>query len=354
MSVTRQHRGLQFTRASAPSLPTFLPNHICGVAAAPSGVAEAATNGTANVAASSPQLARALESPFASESSQETPPHAKRGRPKGPAKKSKTFNHAKTGPKAGSEGEIAKAAAPAAATLSARASKRNGGKHTAEDATPEPEVAANMQAAEEAAGGNDDTVEADGAVETTARLEMARKASTGDGSRLERPAADSDDTSLSNIAQGAMLRQLDSRQAESKQDAGVTNEGGTALNGTRVFNPGSTATKAPHRLSKVTGTSFHVHPTPYCKLQPMNGHLIGLLLRWRELLTTSRASSMSECMRQQVLSKKMCCKAGFSGVSALHSQWCMQLCAVHSCHCLPPAFFGVLFVAWPQPQPCQP
>ena len=211
-----------------------------------------------------------MESPFASESSQETPPQAKRGRLKGPAKKSKMVNHAEVGTKAGAdadtEGETAKAAAPAAATSSARARRRNGGKHTAADATPETETAANMKAAEEAAGGNDDNTEADGAADTAARLDMARKASTGDGSRLERPAADSDDTGLSSIAQGVMQRQLDSRQAESKQDAGVASEGGAALNGTRVFNPVSTATRPPHRLSKVTGTYYHVHPIPDCKL----------------------------------------------------------------------------------------
>ena len=218
-----------------------------------------------------------MESPFASESSQETPPQAKRGRLKGPAKKSKMVNHAEVrteaGAEAGTEGETAKAAAPAAATSSVRARRRSGGEHTAEGATPEPEAAANMEAAEEAAGGNDDNMGADGAAATAARLEMARKASTGDGSRLERPAADSDDTGLSSIAQGAMQRQLDSPQAESKQDAGGLSEGGTALNGTRVFNPVSTATKPPHRLSKVTGTYFHVHPMPDCTLETMNGQL---------------------------------------------------------------------------------
>ena len=127
--------------------------------------------------------------------------------------------------------------------------------------TAEPEMAANMEAAQEAAGGHDDNMEADGTADTAARLEMARKASTGDGSRLERPAADSDETSLSSIAQAVLQRQLASRQAESKQDAGVIHKGGTVLNGTRAFNPVSIAIKAPHRLSKVTGTYLHVHPT---------------------------------------------------------------------------------------------
>ena len=219
-----------------------------------------------------------MESPFASESSQETPPHAKRGRPKVGAKNIKTANLAE----AGTEAEPAKAAAPAAATSSARARSRNSGKHMAADATPEPEAAANMEAAQEVADGNDDNMEADGAADTAARLEMARKVSTGDGSRLERPAADSDETSLSSIAQAVSERQLDSRQAESKQDTGVSNEGGAALDGTRVFNPVSTATKPPHRLSKVTGT-FYVHPTPECRHYSIYGQLVGLLLHWREL-----------------------------------------------------------------------
>lgn len=220
-------------------------------------MAEAATAGTA----ASPQLARALESPFASESSQETPPHARRGRPKGTAKNSKTptqgaikRSNTPTHAEAGTEAEPAKAAAPAAAASRPRARRKNGSKQSAADgATPEPEVAANMEAAGEAAGGTDDKLKSDLAADAAARLDMARKASTGEGSRLERPAADSDDTSLS---------QLDSRQAESKQDAGVTDEGGKVLNGTRVFNPVSTASKPPHRLSKVTGTLISMFTPP--------------------------------------------------------------------------------------------
>ena len=213
------------------------------------------------MAASSPQLARALQSPFASESSQETRPQAKTGRVKGPAKKSKTASHAEGGTEGVAVGEKDKATAPAA-TSGARAREGNGGKDSMGGAAPKSEAAASMIAAEEAAGGNDDNMKADETDDMGARLEMARKASTGDGSRLERPAVDSDDTSLSSIAQGGVQRQLDLRQAESKQDAGVISEGGTALNGTRVFNPVSTATKPPHRLSKVTGTYLHVHPTP--------------------------------------------------------------------------------------------
>lgn len=222
-------------------------HHICDFAVA----AE-----LAGTAPSPPQLTRALESPFAGESSQDTPPQAKRGRPKGSTKKSKTANSSE----AGTEAEPAKAAAPSAAASTAKARKRNGVKHTKAEATLEPEVAASMEAAEEAADG-DDYTEADGEGDAAARLDMARKASTGDGSRLERPAADSDDTSFNSIAQAGTLAQLDSCQAESKQDAGVTNEGGTMMNGSRVFNPTVCAAgKPPHRLSKVTGTYSPSHP----------------------------------------------------------------------------------------------
>lgn len=242
-------------------------------------MAEAAAGATA----ASPQLARALESPFASESSQETPPHAKRGRPKGPAKNSKkptrgatqtrkTPTHAE----ARTEGEPAKAAAPAAAASSKRARRKNGAKHPAADgAIPEPEVAANREAVGEAAGGTDDKGRGHLAADAVARLDMARRASTGEGSRLERPAADSDDTSLSSIAQAAMQRQLDGRQAESKPEQGVTDAGGKVLNGSRVFNPVSTASKPPHRLSKVTGTHLRFHPTQECPPWSVIGLLFG-------------------------------------------------------------------------------
>ena len=285
-------------------------------------MAEAAAGATA----ASPQLARALESPFASESSQETPPHAKRGRPKGPAKNSKkptrgatqtrkTPTHAE----AGTEGEPAKAAAPAAAASSKRGRRKNGAKHLAADgATPEPEVAANREAVGEAAGGTDDKVrrereaelvanmEAAGgtddkgrghlAADAVARLDMARRASTGEGSRLERPAGDSDETSLSSIAQAAMQRQLDSRQAESKPDQGVTDAGGKVLNGSRVFNPVSTASKPPHRLSKVTGTHPRFHPTRECPPWSVIGPLFGPWQRWHAVYT---ASSLAKLFSQR-------------------------------------------------------
>ena len=212
------------------------------------------------------------------------PRHAKWGRGKGapknsrtptqgPAKNKKTLTHAE----AGTEGEPAKAAAPAAAASSKRARRKNGPKHPAADgAIPEPaggtddkvrrereaEVAANMEAVGEAAGGTDDKPKREMAADAVARLDMARRASTGEGSRLERPAADCDDTSLSSIAQAAIQRQLDSCQAESKQDQGVTDAGGKVLNGTRVFNPVSTASKPPHRLSKVTGTHISMFTPP--------------------------------------------------------------------------------------------
>ncbi|KAL3155661.1 hypothetical protein ABBQ32_012692 [Trebouxia sp. C0010 RCD-2024] len=205
---------------------------------------ETAHDGTAPAAASSPQLAIALESPFASETSQEAPPKPKRGRPKGSFKKKKA--------PAGSEAEPAKATNPTTAASKAKPRRRNSRKNTKTDAAVEPGAAVNQETAEEA-GGND-YAEADTAADAAARLEMARKASTGDGSRLERPpVADSGDTGLSSVQAGTHPQadpQPDPRQADSRQDAA---EGPRVQHGARVFNPVSTSSKPPHRLSKVTG-----------------------------------------------------------------------------------------------------
>ena len=208
---------------------------------------EEAADGTTAPTASSPHFARAMESPFASESSQETPPEAKRGRPKGVTRKKKVS----TMPEAHTDGDTPKAAAPAVAAPNAKGRRRNGPTHAQTDATPEPEVAANMESEEDAADGADKT-EADGEADVEAGLDMARKASTGDGSRLERPAAASDDSNLNSVVQSGHQAQTDS-QVESRQT--LADQGAMVFHGTRVFNPISTASKAPHRLSKVTGTS---------------------------------------------------------------------------------------------------
>ena len=196
-----------------------------------------------------------MESPFASESSQETLPEAKRGRPKGVSIKRKTA----AASKADKNGDQSKAAALAAAASNARSRRGKGSTHAQTDATPEPEVAANMESGGEAADGVENP-EADGKVGgdagAAAKLDMARKASTGDGSRLERSAAGSDDSNLNSVAHSEHQAQIDS-QVESRQNGDLPTEEAIMLNGTRVFNPVSASSKAPHRLSKVTGTSLH-------------------------------------------------------------------------------------------------
>ena len=98
---------------------------------------------------------------------------------------------------------------------------------------------------------------------------MARKASTGDGSRLERPNADSNDGTFdSAVASGMEVQQHDDAdtgdhlqqqlQEEEEEFAGVVRgkggvEGELLSNGVRVFNPVAPMTKPPHRLSRVTG-----------------------------------------------------------------------------------------------------
>lgn len=98
---------------------------------------------------------------------------------------------------------------------------------------------------------------------------MARKASTGDGSRLERPTADSNDGIFDNAAASGMeVHQHDNADAgnhlqqhlpeEEEEFAGVVRgedgtEGELLVNGVRVFNPVAPMTRPPHRLSRVTG-----------------------------------------------------------------------------------------------------
>ncbi len=102
-----------------------------------------------------------------------------------------------------------------------------------------------------------------------ARLDMARKASTGDGSRLVRPDADSNDGTFDSAAASDMEVQqhnnadtgehLQQQLPEEEEEfAGVVKgEGGVdgelLSNGVRVFNPVAPMTKPPHRLSRVTG-----------------------------------------------------------------------------------------------------
>lgn len=247
------------------------PNHTCEAAVA----SEGTETGQDDAAAALPQLATVLESPFASESSQDKPSKPKRGRPKGSSNKSKTAN--------ASEAEPAKALAPAAVGSKAKPERKKRGKNTQADDAQEAELAADLEAAGEAAGAND-KAEAEGAAGAAARLEMARKASTGDGSRLERPpAVDSEDTGLSSVQAANHPHphpQPGSPQAGPRQDAGLVNEGAAMLNGSRVFNPVSTATKPPHRLSKVTGNTAAVHCPPHTQVYMFRSHSsVGFILQ---------------------------------------------------------------------------
>ena len=107
---------------------------------------------------------------------------------------------------------------------------------------------------------------------------MARKASTGDGSRLVRPNADSNDGTFdSATASGLEVQQHDNTDTvahlqqqlpeEEEEFAGVVRgkgglDGELLSNGIRVFNPVAPMTKPPHRLSRVTGgpcNCFNMH-----------------------------------------------------------------------------------------------
>ena len=188
--------------------------------------------------AASPLASKAMESPFASETSQETPSQAKRGRRKAIRKL--------TAPEAHAEAGAPSTTAPLAVAPSARARSRTDSMLAQADATPEPEVGANMESGEGAADAGDTWGLA------AARLDMARKASTGDGSRLERR-ADSDDSNLRSVAQSEQQAQAGSSRAEADVHGVMPSYGVQALQGPRAVPSASTASKPPHRLSKVTG-----------------------------------------------------------------------------------------------------
>ncbi|DBA68760.1 hypothetical protein WJX79_008804 [Trebouxia sp. C0005] len=212
---------------------------------------------------SSPQLAKAPASPFADESSQEGAPKRSRGRPAGITKKPKAE---------------AKPAAGDAVQTDAEAEARSGSKPKGRGRKPKqidrrskfnaaPDEGAAVEAKDEA--GNVACGEADEEAAAAARLDMARKASTGDGSRLERPTADSNDGIFDNAAASGMeVHQHDNADAgnhlqqhlpeEEEEFAGVVRgedgtEGELLVNGVRVFNPVAPMTRPPHRLSRVTG-----------------------------------------------------------------------------------------------------
>lgn len=129
----------------------------------------------------------------------------------------------------------------------------------------------NKEAAGEAKdeAGDEGDGEADEEAAAAARLDMARKASTGDGSRLVRPDADSNDGTFdSAMVSGMEVQQHTNASAgdhlqqqlpeEEEEFAGVVRgeggaEGELLSNGVRVFNPVAPMTKPPHRLSRVTG-----------------------------------------------------------------------------------------------------
>lgn len=221
---------------------------------------------------SSPQLAKAPASPFADESSQDGAPQRRRGRPAGVIKEPKAE---------------AKSAAGGAVQINTDAEGKSGskpkgrgrkpkqlGRRSKSEAAPSKEAA--VEAEDEA--GNEAYGEADEEAAAAARLDMARKASTGDGSRLERPHADSNDGTLDSAAASGMeVQQHDNADTgdhlqqqlpeEEEEFAGVVRgegsvEGELLSNGVRVFNPVAPMTKPPHRLSRVTGgpcNCFCVH-----------------------------------------------------------------------------------------------
>lgn len=216
---------------------------------------------------SSTQPPIAPVSPFADGSSEEGPPKRKRGRPPGTPNKPKTT------------AKLAAATAAGTRSVATAQPKRRSRKSKQTAASVAAETSASKEAGAAAAAGPDREAEGEADAEAgevggegaaAARLDMARKASTGDGSRLERPPADSNEGTLdSPAASGLEVQQHDvranehqlQRQAsvqEEEQFGGlVQGEGGAEgellLNGVRVFNPVAPVTKPPHRLSRVTG-----------------------------------------------------------------------------------------------------
>ena len=150
--------------------------------------------------------------------------------------------------------------------MAAAKPKRTGRKPKQAEATVAAETVASREAEAEGEAAGEAEGEADAEADAAARLDMARKASTGDGSRLERPHADSnDDTINSAAASGMEVQQHGSRivdshfqqQPEEGEDLPAAQQhdvdGEAASNGVRVFNPVAPVSKPPHRLSRVTG-----------------------------------------------------------------------------------------------------
>lgn len=216
---------------------------------------------------SSTQPPIAPVSPFADGSFEESPSKRKRGRPPGTPNKPKTTAKSAAATAAGT-GNVA----TVKPKRRSRKAKQTEGSMAAEtSASKEAEANAVTGPDKEAEGEADaEADEVDDEAAAAARLDMARKASTGDGSRLERPPAESNEGTLdSPAASGLEVQQHDvranehhlQRQAsvqEEEQFAGVVQgeggaEGELLLNGVRVFNPVAPITKPPHRLSRVTG-----------------------------------------------------------------------------------------------------
>ncbi|KAL0022420.1 hypothetical protein WJX77_010601 [Trebouxia sp. C0004] len=210
---------------------------------------------------SSFQLAKAPASPFAEESSQEGAPKRRRGRPAGVTKKPKAEAKSAAGDETNADADVKSGSKPEGKGRKPKQLHR-----TSEfEATPNKEAA--VEAEEEA--GKEAYGEADEEAAAAARLDMARKASTGDGSRLERPNADSNDGTFDTAAaSGLQVQQLNNTDTgahlqrqlpeEEEEFAGVVRgegsvEGELLSNGVRVFNPVAPMTKPPHRLSRVTG-----------------------------------------------------------------------------------------------------
>ena len=210
---------------------------------------------------SSAQPATALASPFADESSQETPPQRKKGR-------TRTAEQAQAEAKAAAAAE-AKGDSESEVKSGPTKPKRKGRKPKQAEARPAADALLGPAAAVEAAG--EAVAEDDHEAAAQARLDMARKASTGDGSRLERPNSNSnDDTLNSGAASGLELQQhstsgigLGAEQQLAQEVVEVVhNKPDTDRKATsdksRVFNPVMPVTKPPHRLSRVTGGAFNL------------------------------------------------------------------------------------------------
>ena len=199
------------------------------------------------------QPATALASPFADESSQETPPQRKKGR-------TRIAEQAQAEAKAAAAAE-AKGDSESEVKSGPTKPKRKGRKPKQAEARP----AAAVEAAGEAVAEDDHEAAAQ------ARVDMARKASTGDGSRLERPISISnDDTLNSGAASGLELQQhstsdidLGAEQQLAQEVVEVVHnkpdpDRKTASDKSRVFNPVMPVTRPPHRLSRVTGGAFNL------------------------------------------------------------------------------------------------